>query len=256
MSRHEHNNPSGGGAPRAAEGGTDRIHLAAVQLSRVDLRQAGTLDDAELRLASSLGSRTQRDRFLAGRIALRLHAAEAAGAGAGLLEADFVCRECARDDHVHGMPRYLVPEQKLSVLASLSRAADWCLLAATIDEQVLGMGVDLESGMAAGFEGFGQVALSAREREHLQSVEPALRPGVQTLLWTRKEAVLKALGRGLAAVDPVLVDVAGSVPLLPGFLQGPESGRHRWVLDAVNAGLVGLPDSFIASVALIVEPHR
>ncbi|MGN7250502.1 MULTISPECIES: 4'-phosphopantetheinyl transferase family protein [unclassified Arthrobacter] len=228
-----------------------RIRLAAVRLSGVDLRQADFLDDAERRLAWTFASREQRERFLAGRIALRGHAAEAAGVDVRDLQADFVCRECSRDDHVHGMPRYQASPRKVTVLASLSRAGDWCLLAASTDGQVLGVGVDLESGVAADFEGFGQVALSARERDELQKVEPALQPGFQTRLWTRKEAVLKALGRGLAVVDPALVDVAGSVPLL----LGQEESHKHWVLDAVDPSSLGLPGSFTATMAVLLGPE-
>ncbi|MDQ0618812.1 4'-phosphopantetheinyl transferase [Arthrobacter globiformis] len=249
---------------RAAMPGTGLVLLAAVKLSSVDLRQADALNDGERQRAASFGSGIQRDRFLAGRIALRRHAAETAGMGAEELRADYVCRECARDDRVHGMPRYQAGPSGPAVMASLSRAGDWCLLAATTDARVLGVGVDLEGSTAAGFDGFGLVALSERERDHLQRVEPALRPSVQTLLWTRKEAVLKALGRGLDVVDPGLVDVAGPVPLLPGFLQapavplvagvplagGPQGSGHRWLIDAVNPGSAGLPDSFTAAIAL------
>jgi 4'-phosphopantetheinyl transferase len=249
-------------------------------MSSVDLRQAATLDDGELQRAAAFGSGIRRDRFLAGRIALRRHAAEAAGMCAEALRADYVCRECTRDDRVHGMPRYQAGPSGPAVLASLSRAGDWCLLAATTDERVLGVGVDVEGSTAAGFDGFGRVALADREREHLQRVEPALRPSFQTLLWTRKEAVLKALGRGLAAVDPALVDVAGPVPLLPGFLQAPaaplvtgmaqagvplvtgmaqadclEASGHGWLVHVVDPESVGLPDSFTAAVALLLT-HR
>ncbi|RAM38691.1 4'-phosphopantetheinyl transferase family protein [Arthrobacter globiformis] len=239
-----------------------------MRLSSVDLGQADTLDDGERQRAASLGSGIQRDRFLAGRIALRRHAAETAGMGAAGLRADYICRECRRGDRVHGMPRYQAGPSGPAVLASLSRAGDWCLLAATTDERVLGVGVDLEGSTAAGFDGFGLVALSEREREHLQRVEPALRPRFQTLLWTRKEAVLKALGRGLAAVDPALVDVAGPVPLLPGFLQAPapplvtgvplaggqEGSGQRWLVDAVDPESVGLPHSFMVAIALARTP--
>jgi 4'-phosphopantetheinyl transferase len=239
-------------------------------LSSVDLRQADALDDGERQRAASFHSELQRNRFLAGRVALRLLAAKAAGADAGALQADYACRECTRDDHVHGTPRYQAGPSGPTVLASLSRAGDWCLLAATIDEQVLGVGVDLEGSTAASFEGFGAVALSEREREHLESVEPALRASAQTRLWTRKEAVLKALGRGLAVVDPGLVDVAGPVPVLPGSLQavpavplgteaplveGQEGGHYRWLVDAVEPDSVGLPDSFTATVALLLTPR-
>jgi len=264
MTYQQRSDPSGDGVQMPADPDISRLLLAAVNLSAVDLGQSDTLEENERQRAASFGSGIQRDRFLAGRIALRRHAAEAAGTGAGALRADYVCRECTRDDHVHGMPRYQAGPSGQTVLASLSRAGDWCLVAATTDEQVLGVGVDLEGSTAAGFDGFGQVALSARERELLKSVEPALRPGLQTRLWTRKEAVLKALGRGLAAIDPSLVDVAGPVPLLPAFLQDPgvpvvgdrDGGCRRWLVEAVNPGSVGLPDSFTAVVALVMQPRR
>ena len=269
MTHQECSNPSGGGVERPAEPDIDRVLLAAVKLSGVDLRQADMLEESERQRATSFGSGIQRDRFLAGRIALRRHAAEIAGVDPKDLQADYVCRECTKDDHVHGTPRYAAGPSGPTVLASLSRAGDWCLVAATVDGQVLGVGVDLESGGAAGFEGFGQVALSAREQEELRKMEPALQPGFQTRLWTRKEAVLKALGRGLAVVDPALVDVAGSVPLLPGHVAGTggplmtaeppvgrrKGGRPRWVVDAVDPASVGLPPSFTAAVALVVKPR-
>jgi 4'-phosphopantetheinyl transferase len=255
--------------------------LAAVKLSGVDLGQAGILDQAERQLALSFGAGIHRERFLAGRIALRLHAAAVADVSAGGLRADYLCRECRRDDHVHGMPRYTAGRSGPIVLASLSRAEDWCLLAATADDQVMGLGVDLEASTAAGFVGFNEVALSERERQHLERAEPALRPGIQTRLWTRKEAVLKALGRGLDVIDPSLVDVAGPFPLLPDFLEPPAVGvappaevlpvlpsktdvpvvagqsgsGHHWLVDAVKPDSVGLPDYFTGAVAVLLKPY-
>jgi hypothetical protein len=57
---------------KLAEPSIDRTMLAAVRLSAVDLGQAHTLDAAERQLAAAFRSSGQRDRFLAGRIALRL----------------------------------------------------------------------------------------------------------------------------------------------------------------------------------------
>lgn len=233
---------------RLAGPGISRISLAAVRLSSVDLGRVGTLDEAERRLAAAFGSNDQQDRFLAGRIALRDHAARVAGVSPGALMAYYVCEECNRGDRAHGMPRYQAGPRGSTVRASLSRSGDWCLLAASTDEEVLGVGVDLESGTAADFEGFGSVAMSAREREQLQNLAPSLRARFQTLLWTRKEAVLKALGSGLT-VDPRLVDVSGPVPLVP----GRESSSDRWLIDVVSPDSVGLPDGVIATVALLLK---
>lgn len=233
---------------KLAEPSIDRIMLAAVRLSAVDLGQTHTLDDAERQLAAAFRSSGQRDRFLAGRIALRLHAANVAGVSPGALQSDYVCPNCMRGDRAHGMPLYRADPGSNPVRASLSRSGDWCLLAATSDKQVLGVGVDLESRASADFEGFETVAMTAREREYLQTVAPALGSLRRTQLWTRKEAVLKALGTGLT-IDPARVDVAGPVPLVPG--RGRGSGR--WLVEDLSPGSLGLPDDGVAVVALLLK---
>lgn len=233
---------------KLAEPSIGKTMLAAVRLSAVDLEQTHTLDDAEVQLAAAFRSSGQRDRFLAGRIALRLHAANVAGVSPGSLQADYVCRNCMREDKAHGLPLYRTGPGSSPVRASLSRSGDWCLLAATADEQVLGVGVDLESRASADFEGFETVAMTAREREYLQTVAPPLRSLRRTQLWTRKEAVLKALGTGLT-IDPALVDVAGADPLVPGRGRGSE----RWLVEDLSPGSLGLPDDGVAVVALVLK---
>jgi 4'-phosphopantetheinyl transferase len=232
---------------KLAEPSIGRAMLAAVRLSAVDLRQTHTLDGAERQLAAAFRSSGQRDRFLAGRIALRLHAADVAGVSPGSLQADYVCPNCMRGDRAHGMPLYRAGPDTLPVRASLSRSGDWCLLAATSDKQVLGVGVDLESRASADFEGFQGVALTVREREYLQGVAPQRRSHCQTHLWTRKEAVLKAMGTGLM-IDPALVDVAGAAPQVPGRRRS-----ERWLLEDLNPGSLGLPDTSLAVVALLIQ---
>lgn len=228
--------------------GSGKPVLAAVKLSDIDLEQLHTLDGAERQLAGTFGSTTQRDRFLAGRLALRFHAAGVAGVDPGSLHADYVCPNCRGTDRAHGAPRYRAGVHGPWVQASLSRSGDWCLLAAVVNEQVCGVGVDLESCASADFEGFEAVAMTAREREYLQEVPVSQRALFQTVLWTRKEAVLKALGSGLS-LDPSLVDVAGVVPLLPGWM----SGSGRWVAEDVDPGPLGLADDAVAAMAVVLK---
>ncbi|WP_146069260.1 4'-phosphopantetheinyl transferase family protein [Arthrobacter sp. ZGTC412] len=232
----------------SSETGYGKPVLAAVKLSDVDLGQLDFLDDAERQMAGRFASTMQRGRFLAGRMALRLHVAEVAGVDPRSLHADYVCRNCQGADRVHGAPRYRAGADGLWIRASLSRSGDWCLLAAVVNEQVRGVGVDLESFASANFEGFEVVAMTAREREYLQEVPAPQRALCQTVLWTRKEAVLKALGSGLA-LDPSLVDVAGGVPLLPGWMSGP----GRWVVEDVELGLLGVADDGVAAMAVVMN---
>jgi 4'-phosphopantetheinyl transferase len=91
--------------------------------------------------------------------------------------------------------------------------------------------------------------MTANERGQLEKVPPALKTRFQTRLWVRKEAVLKALGTGLAKA-PSLVDVSGSTP---SGLTGPP-GQALWSLEDVSPA--GLPEDFAASIATFAEiPH-
>lgn len=234
---------------KSSETGGSKPVLAAVRLSEVDLGQLHTLDAAERRLAARRSTPLQRDRFVAGRIALRFHVAKVAEANPGSLHADYLCNACEDEDRAHGSPRYQVGADGPLVRASLSRSGDWCLMAAAVDGHFKGVGLDLECFTSADFDGFEAVAMTAREREYIRKAAPFERPRLQTVLWTRKEAVLKALGTGLA-LDPSLVDVSGPLTLTspPGMAR--VSGR--WIVEDVNPGPLGLPKDSIAAMALLL----
>lgn len=217
-----------------------RVSLAAVRLSDVDLGLSHVLDEAELARASTFRSPALRDAFLAGRIALRLHISALTGDSPESLEADYFCPTCSSGQG-HGIPRYRLPSRPGLLRASLSRSGNWCLLAASLDNGIAAIGVDIENGAAADFDGFASLAMTANERGLLQEVPPALTAKLQTRLWVRKEAVLKALGTGLATA-PSLVDV--STPT-PAGVRGPA----LWKVEDISPASVGLPEDFVASIA-------
>ncbi|SEP88056.1 4'-phosphopantetheinyl transferase superfamily protein [Arthrobacter sp. OV608] len=233
--------------PAAAPQG---LSLAAVRLSGVDLGLEHVLDDDEVARAGMFRSQALRDRFVAGRIALRLHIGALTGDSPGSLQALYSCPSCLnRDIPGHGIPGYRVPSRTSPLRVSLSRSEDWCLVAACLDDGVAGVGVDLEAESSAGLDGVQSVAMTENEREKLRHVAPALRPALMTRLWVRKEAVLKALGTGLAR-DPARVDVAGPIPRL--FDEPPLQGR--WQLEDLDPSTVGLPDEFTAACAIRILP--
>ncbi|WP_309109116.1 4'-phosphopantetheinyl transferase superfamily protein [Arthrobacter sp.] len=224
------------------------ISLAAVRLADVDLGQEHMLDGAELARADTFRSRGLRERFVAGRIALRLHISALTGDNPASLKADYFCPSCRnRNGKGHGLPRYQLPSKTTigSLHVSLSRSGTWCLLAASLNEGIAGIGVDIETGSSADFVGFEELAMSANERSQLQRVPVALRNAFQTRLWCRKEAVLKALGTGLATA-PSLLDVSGSAPAVP----GSPSGSKLWKLEDISPASVGLPEGFAATLAV------
>ncbi|MET1088164.1 MAG: 4'-phosphopantetheinyl transferase superfamily protein [Arthrobacter sp.] len=221
------------------------ISLAAVRLSGVDLGLEPTLDDAELARANTFRSPALRERFVAGRIALRRHISALTGDSPASLKSNYFCPSCRNGSNQgHGLPLYQLLSGAESLHVSLSRSGDWCLLAASLDESIAGIGVDIEMGSSADFDGFQSLVLTANERNELRKVPSALKNTVQTRLWVRKEAVLKALGTGLATA-PSLLDVSESSPAGP----GSQPGRELWKLKDISPASVGLPQDVIASVA-------
>jgi len=222
------------------------VSLTAVQLSAIDLALASLLDDAEHSRAGTFRSPTQRNRFLAGRIALRQHISELTDEDPQALTAAYVCPSCRNhNSQDHGKPRYNLPNGTGAPGVSLSRSGDWCLLAASTDNSITGIGVDIEQRAAADFDGFPNVALTPNEHTHLADVHPELKVAFQTRLWVRKEAVLKALGTGLT-LDPSSVDVSGIIPAIPGLEHGPE----QWQLQDISPAAVGLPEDYTAALAI------
>lgn len=81
------------------------------------------------------------------------------------------------------------------------------------------VGVDVEAKTGALDPGIAQVICSTAELEHLGECDPVDRATALLRLWTRKEAALKADGRGFRC-EPRLVDVRAAVVAgLPGALR-------------------------------------
>lgn len=228
--------------PIKADGG---VSLAAVRLSDIDLRLAEILDDAERARAKTFRVPAQQDRFLAGRIALRLHIATLTEGDPKTPRSQYFCPTC-RNQHGqgHGIPQYQVPHRTSPLRVSLSRSGNWCLLAATLDDDVAGIGVDIERQGSADFEGFESVAMTPHERNQLHAAPAVSRTALRTRLWVRKEAVLKALGTGLA-IDPSSIDVYGATPTVP-----HEPPKPQWVIEDVNPSRAGLPEDVTAALAV------
>jgi 4'-phosphopantetheinyl transferase len=143
--------------------------------------------------------------FAAGRALVRLALAELVEAAPGGLVFDTWCEV---HSSAHGKPRLVEPPAELDF--SLSRAGARLLLAISAAP----VGVDVERRDRDIEVGVARIAFADDERAELEDAGPA----AFLACWTRKEAVLKALGHGLA-VDPKSVSVT--------FLDGVEPRIRR-----------------------------
>lgn len=143
--------------------------------------------------------------FAAGRALVRLALAQLVGAAPRGLVFDTWCEAHAS---AHGKPRLVEPAAELDF--SLSRAGPRLLLAVS----AVPVGVDVERRDRDVEAGVARIAFADDERAELEHAGP----DAFLACWTRKEAVLKALGHGLA-VDPKSVSVT--------FLDGVEPRIRR-----------------------------
>jgi 4'-phosphopantetheinyl transferase len=175
-----------------------------------------------------------RERFVAGRAALRGFAAGLLGLPARELEVSYACSRCGSGPALaHGRPGYTRRGEPLPLLLSMARTREWILLAGVPQPRAgMQLGVDVEDPARMDFDGFDGVALSGPERHALGKLSgPELLRG-RARLWTRKEAWLKMTGEGLRA-DPRTVRV----------LAPPE-------IRDLDARETGLPPALVAAVAL------
>jgi 4'-phosphopantetheinyl transferase len=150
-----------------------------------------------------------RQHFLTSRILLKRLVGHLADTPAALVRLSYECSRCGRQ---HGRPVVVAPQAASLWHVSLSHARCHVMVAATLAGP---LGVDVEQVAATGFKGFDDVALTSAERAVMERFAPAARARARAVYWTRKEAVLKATGRGLA-VDPCALEV--TAPNLPAAL--------------------------------------
>jgi 4'-phosphopantetheinyl transferase len=170
------------------------VHLA--RLSHLQDRHTAILDDAETERRARFTFADDRDRFTLGAALLRI----AVGGWLRVEPASVtVTRDCDRCGRQHGRPR--LPRTGLEV--SVSHSVDVVAVAVTAAGPV---GVDVEKvGPAPSPELLASVCTTA-EREFVRSPADFYR------YWTKKEAVLKASGQGMARE---LTDVVVTAPTQP-----------------------------------------
>jgi 4'-phosphopantetheinyl transferase len=127
---------------------------------------------------------------------------------------------------------------------SLARTAGTVVVATTLADEV---GIDVERRTERVFDGFDDVVLGADEA---RPVDDAAR--LRT--WVRKEAVLKAVGRGLDVDPRSLVLGPGDEP--PRIERGPAGPWHLQDLDPVGGAIGALAVRAAGPVSVRVTQVR
>jgi 4'-phosphopantetheinyl transferase len=152
-------------------------------------RLLALLDDAERGRYGNYRREVDQLRFLTGRTLIRAVAARWLGVEPEAIELDSSCYDCGKP---HGKPRVVADD---APEVSISHSGEKVVLAIVPGRPV---GVDVEEIRGAEVAELARITFSDAEREVFGQVpEPALRAAFFTY-WARKEAVVKATGRGMS----------------------------------------------------------
>jgi 4'-phosphopantetheinyl transferase len=148
----------------------------------------GLLDEVERGRYEAYRRDADKQRFLTGRALIRGVAAAALDVAPGSVTLDSSCFDCGKP---HGKPRVVGS----SLEVSISHSGDWVVLAVTEGAPV---GVDVEEVRGTDVDGLAGICFSPTELTVFQALPEDARQGAFFTYWARKEAVLKATGRGMS----------------------------------------------------------
>jgi 4'-phosphopantetheinyl transferase len=178
------------------------------------------LDDIEQSRYDGYRRDVDKLRFLTGRALIRGVAAAELGVDPKDVAIDASCFDCGKP---HGKPKV----DGLEV--SISHSGDWVALALTDATPV---GVDVEEVRDAEVDGLAGIAFSPAELTVFEQVPAADKKAAFFTYWSRKEAVVKATGKGMS--------VAMSKLTLSGHDEPPRVVSSR--ADEVDIGGVHMVD--------------
>lgn len=203
-------------------------HPAAVTPGLLSL-----LDEVEQTRFEGYRRDADKQRFLTGRALIRGVAAAELGIPASDVTIDSSCFDCGKP---HGKP-------KISGLeVSISHSGDWVALALTDSAPV---GVDVEEVRDAEVDGLAGIAFSPAELAVFQAVPEADKRGAFFTYWSRKEAVVKATGKGMSVAMSKLTLTGHDEPPRVVASAAPEVDVTAVHMADLNAG-----DAYRASVAV------
>lgn len=147
----------------------------------------GLLDEVERGRFAGYRREADKLRFLTGRALIRGVVARELGVAPIEVELDSSCFECGKP---HGKPKIVGSTLEVSI----SHSGDWVALAMTDGASV---GIDVEEVRDAEVDGLAGICFSPPELTTFKTVADEDRRGAFFTYWARKEAVLKATGKGM-----------------------------------------------------------
>jgi 4'-phosphopantetheinyl transferase len=158
-------------------------HPAAASPGMLEL-----LDEVERGRYAGYRREVDKLRFLTGRALVRAVAATELDVSPSTVTLDSSCYDCGKP---HGKPKVVGSTLEVSI----SHSGDWVALAVTSGPPV---GVDVEEVRAAEVDDLAGIAFSPAELATFATVPTDQRRGAFFTYWSRKEAVLKATGKGMS----------------------------------------------------------
>ena len=147
----------------------------------------GLLDEVERGRFAGYRREADKLRFLTGRALIRGVVSAELGVEPGEVVLDSSCFDCGKP---HGKPKVVGSTLEVSI----SHSGDWVALAMTDGAPV---GVDVEEVRDAEVDGLAGICFSPPELTTFKTVPEEDRRGAFFTYWARKEAVLKATGKGM-----------------------------------------------------------
>lgn len=150
----------------------------------------GLLDEVERGRYAGYRREADKLRFLTGRALIRGVVAAELGIAPGDVVLDSSCFDCGKP---HGKPKIVGSTLEVSI----SHSGDWVALAMTEGAPV---GIDVEEVRDAEVDGLAGICFSPAELTTFKGLPEEDRRGAFFTYWARKEAVLKATGKGMWVV--------------------------------------------------------
>lgn len=207
-------------------------------------RLLALLDDIERERHDAYRQTVDRARFLTGRVVAKAALGAALGIEAADVVLDSTCPDCGR---THGKPRIVASPGLAGPLPELSISHSGNLVGVAVTPGVP-VGIDVEQERDVEVDGLVRMTLSAAELEAWAAVPEPDRDAAFFTYWSRKEAILKATGRGLSiAMTKVTVTPWDQPPRVLDS-RASEVDTTRMLLAQLDAG-----SGYRACVAVIAS---